>query len=45
MGRRSIYVGLLIFFLSLCFVIVLLPDSNRFIRGFIGDGEGVSYIV
>ncbi|MBM9577546.1 DUF2809 domain-containing protein [Leptospira sp. 201903070] len=37
MKRRLIYAGLLFFFLSLCFVIVQFFDSNRLIRGFLGD--------
>lgn len=37
MKRRWIYIGLLSFFLSLCIIVVQFFDSNRFIRGFIGD--------
>ncbi|WP_083244021.1 DUF2809 domain-containing protein [Leptospira tipperaryensis] len=37
MKRRLIYVGFLFFFLSLCFVIVQFFDSNRLVRGFLGD--------
>lgn len=37
MKQRLIYVGFLFFFLSLCFIIVQFFDSNRLIRGFLGD--------
>ncbi|PJZ56958.1 DUF2809 domain-containing protein [Leptospira barantonii] len=37
MKRRLIYIGLVLFFLGLCFLILQFFGFNRFIRGFIGD--------